>query len=324
MVFIKSKSIIVLAVSSLVCALELASATTSVWTGSVNNSWTNAANWTGGVPDHTVFGNTAVFDTTGGVSYYVNNIPASNNRINFDISGDGFVQLNSTTTSSWYIRGDFEVTGSVDLNVIDYFYPSGAGNYEILWNSTGTFTTVDHVFGTYWNTANSTWRQQAGLVTMNGTNFFRRNNCHYYLEGGTLQTDHLWANEGVAGCSIDISGGRLHQQASMRFRNADVLLSDGQFDVDGTITNFGSGELMFTAASTGVFTSQHTQADLTGVDGWITTGKITKDAADTFYFLDNGDGTTSVSLFVIPEPSSCTFIALALIGFTLRRKRCQP
>ena len=303
---------------------QLVQGVSSIWTGASSNSWTDAANWSAGVPDHTVTGNSAIFDTSGGVSYNVNNIPHSNNRINFYLSGDGDVQFNSTSGSSWYIRGDFEATGSVDFTVLDYFYPSGAGTYEILWNSTGTMTAVDHVNGTYWNTANSTWRQQAGLVTVNGTNFFRRNNCHYYLEGGTLQTDHLWAGEGIGGCSIDISGGTLHQLASMKFKNADVVLSAGSFDLNGTITSFGSGELIYTAASTGVFTSQHTQADLTGVGGWITTGKITKDAADTFYFLDNGDGTTSVSLFVIPEPSSCTFIAIAVIGFALRRKRCQP
>jgi len=301
--------ILMLALTAMALATSAARADVYSWTGTTSTDWTDSANWSGpaGIPDDA--SDTALFDTGGSSSFTATNIPNPILPL-ARLIGNGSVDFGSGTTRIQF-RGGFYAGDGVDLQ-IGRFYPEDAGSE---WNSTGTLDTTPSgdIYSMYFNDNNATFTQKKGAVSVNGSRFFRRSNCHYVLEDGELQTLALFASEGYANNSIDLNGGDLTQNGDMVMKSSVINLTDGVFQIDGgKLTSFGTGYLNFISTGLASFASENTQPE---IEAYVTAGNIRIDgvsAAVADFKITSAAGVTTMTL--IPEPSSLALAALGLFG----------
>lgn len=331
----------VLILASLISTTSLHAAAVNTWTGGgTGDDWNTTGNWDSNtVP---VIGETAFFDTgAGGSTLDVNATTAGKFSVNsiLHITGTGgSVNFTRSGTSvndrKFILNKGFLAEGSVSMSMLGTgrLYTSATGGSTgntAVWNSSGTLTTdVSDAEGFIFNTANSRFVIQQGLVKAHGEKLFVGTKVNVFVDinGGAFSTTDLYAfgiENGSVAEGININGGSLDQVGDMTWvSHADINLDSGVFNLDGRVTfddsaNFVPGELNFTNGSTGSFVSNHTQVELQAL---IDNGDITKDAGDgrIFLFTDNGSTRT---LSLVPEPSSATLLGLAGVALLLRRRK---
>ncbi len=175
----------------------------SSWTGAVSTAWSNAANWSGGVPTSSVDAIIGDVNFTGSYqptvdaaavckSLTVGGTVASTltvSTLNLTVSGD--VTINANGTISHTSTGIIQLTGNWSNAGT---YTAGATNVPVVFAGT-TLLTGSTTFGKFTINNGATVTQSAGTIRVKDPTI--NAGGVYQHTGGTLQVDHDWKNSGT-------------------------------------------------------------------------------------------------------------------------------
>lgn len=297
----------------------------SVWTGSVDTAWDNAANWTpSGVPAEDA--GAAIVINSGTVAY--------NGNVSGDLTlgGGGSLTINGGSFS--------QTAGPAWMNI-----GNGAGSAGTLTINGGSFSA-----GTSGNMRVG-FGGGTGLLSVTGGTFspagLEISATGTLLVGGTGVVN-IGATFTTATGVIGVSGGTLNIAGELKPLGADFSVSGGAVNAnlvsfDGTANklNFSGGQITlssgafegvygdngyinFTTSSTGTLVLSSVSA--TSAASLLTSRVRFNDTANAglFTITDLGGGASSISLTAaaVPEPSSFAALAGAVIlGATALRRR---
>lgn len=138
----------------LLIGFQSVQAQNTTWTGNTNTDWTNAANWTNGVPTNTYnviipnVANTPILVTAGNINNLTIEVGGILNieagallTVNTDVTVGG--TLNQATGTTIAIGGNFTRTGTftpANLSIIEFF---GTGNNQIFGTANTVFETIN-------------------------------------------------------------------------------------------------------------------------------------------------------------------------------------
>jgi hypothetical protein len=222
-------------------------AQTTVWTGSVNDDWNNASNWTSGIP---VSGSVATVPTTPNT---LNRFPTvySAINVNFTIQNAGRITFNGNVNNTGSIvnfanstfinNGDFTNTGNVTFDNDGIFTNNRCFiNLGTLDNAgTASFTStagscfINEASGSFIN--NGTFTNggtffNRGLVTLNNT----------FVNSGYFQNEKTFIAQNGSTFTNN-SNGNLSVKPNSSFSTNGVFNSAGYVQNDGSFTVLSGG-----------------------------------------------------------------------------------
>ncbi len=177
---------------------------TGTWRGSVNNNWSNASNWCGGLPSAS---SSIIVD---GTEINTLNVDTDQEVANLTVSGTGTVTVKASRTLT--VNTDLANTGTLTSETGSTVRLNRSGNQNI---PAGTYHNLDVV--------GSGTKTITGNITVNG-NFTRGGTASITANSGTILT---------VGSASTLPTGTYH---SINFSGSGVRTLGGSTTLNGTLT----------------------------------------------------------------------------------------
>ncbi len=315
------------------------SAASYSFSGTVDNDYKNAGNWSGSVVPDTANGDTAVISNGSAVTYD----PTSSPVADYTISNGGTLQVTNgswtqTTGGAWIQLGQGGAGGNGHILVNggtfnqgtagnNPFNVSGTGNTFTITSGSANFTTqVNAVSGITWNIAGGTTSMTAGPLNVQsggnvlvsagtltlGGNLVLENGSTWTQTGGTVNLGAGAEFEFSSLSGSSMSGGTLNVDKLITGVNGPL---GSTFSFSGGVINIGATAFSgmygadngdhpfnFTLGSLGVVNFLNGNTTISDVNGWLAAGGIVYNSTinpSAFLVSQQGGPGTTVSVSLV-------------------------